>query len=67
VFYDAVAPVHVSGHASRDELIELIKLVRPAHFVPIHGEYRHLKRHQALAVEAGVPQLTVICSKTAIP
>jgi ribonuclease J len=56
VFYDAVAPVHVSGHASRDELIELIKLVRPAHFVPIHGEFRHLKRHHALAIEAGVPQ-----------
>ncbi|MEA2648637.1 MAG: ribonuclease, partial [Candidatus Binataceae bacterium] len=49
-----VAPVHVSGHASRDELIELIRLVRPGHFVPIHGEYRHLKRHQALAAEAGV-------------
>ena len=56
VFYDAVAPVHVSGHASRDELIELIKLVRPAYFVPIHGEYRHLTRHHALAIEAGVPQ-----------
>jgi ribonuclease J len=56
VLYDAVAPVHVSGHASRDELIELIKLVRPAHFVPIHGEYRHLKRHHALAIEAGVPE-----------
>lgn len=56
VFYDAVAPVHVSGHASRDELIELISLVRPAYFVPIHGEYRHLKRHHALAIEAGVPQ-----------
>jgi ribonuclease J len=56
VFYDAIAPVHVSGHASRDELIELIKLVRPSHFVPIHGEYRHLKHHHALAIEAGVPQ-----------
>jgi ribonuclease J len=56
VLYDAVAPVHVSGHASRDELIELIRLVRPAHFVPIHGEYRHLKRHHALAIEAGVPE-----------
>jgi ribonuclease J len=55
VLYDAVAPVHVSGHASRDELIELIGLVRPQYFVPIHGEYRHLKRHQALAIEAGVP------------
>jgi ribonuclease J len=54
VLYDAIAPVHVSGHASRDELIELIKLVRPKHFAPIHGEYRHLKRHHALAIEAGV-------------
>jgi len=56
VLYDAIAPVHVSGHASRDELIELIRLVRPANFVPIHGEYRHLKRHHALAIEAGVPE-----------
>ena len=56
VLYDAVAPVHVSGHASRDELIELIGLVRPAYFVPIHGEYRHLKRHHALAIEAGVAE-----------
>jgi ribonuclease J len=55
VFYDAVARVHVSGHASRDELIDLIRLVRPSHFVPIHGEYRHLKLHHALAIEAGVP------------
>lgn len=55
VLYDAVAPVHVSGHASRDELIELIGLVRPAHFVPIHGEYRHLTRHHALAIAAGIP------------
>jgi len=56
VFYEAVAPVHVSGHASRDELAELIALVRPRHFVPTHGEYRHLRRHLALAVEAGIPE-----------
>ncbi len=56
VVYDAVAPVHVSGHASRDELAELIGLVRPSYFVPIHGEYRHLSRHLALAIEAGVPE-----------
>ena len=45
VVYDAVAPVHVSGHASQDELAEMIALTRPRHFVPIHGEYRHLSRH----------------------
>ncbi|MDB5108694.1 MAG: ribonuclease, partial [Candidatus Binatus sp.] len=56
VVYDAVAPVHVSGHASQDELTELITLTRPKHFVPIHGEYRHLSRHIALAAAAGVPE-----------
>ncbi len=56
VFYDAVAPVHVSGHASRDELAEMIALTRPKYFVPIHGEFRHLARHLALAIEAGIPE-----------
>jgi ribonuclease J len=56
VIYDAVAPVHVSGHASRDELTDLIALVKPRYFVPIHGEYRHLSRHLALAAEAGIPE-----------
>jgi ribonuclease J len=56
VVYDAVAPVHVSGHASQDELSELIALTRPRHFVPIHGEYRHLSRHVTLAIAAGVPE-----------
>jgi ribonuclease J len=55
VLYDAVAHVHVSGHASQDELAELIKLTRPRNFVPIHGEYRHLTRHVGLAIAAGVP------------
>jgi ribonuclease J len=54
VLYEGVAPVHVSGHAYREELAELIRLVRPRAFVPIHGEYRHLVRHAALAVEVGV-------------
>lgn len=56
VIYDAVAPVHVSGHASRDELTDLMALVKPRYFVPIHGEYRHLSRHLALAAEAGIPE-----------
>jgi ribonuclease J len=56
IFYEAVAPVHVSGHASRDELAEMIALVRPKYFVPIHGEYRHLRRHMALAIESGIPE-----------
>jgi ribonuclease J len=55
-YYDAVAPVHVSGHACREELAEMIRLVRPRHFVPIHGEYRHLTRHIRLAAECGVAE-----------
>lgn len=56
VMYESVAPVHVSGHASRDELAEMITLTRPKNFIPIHGEYRHLSRHAALAIETGVPE-----------
>ncbi len=55
VFYEPVAAVHVSGHACQDELSELIRLTQPRYFVPIHGEYRHLARHIALAAEAGIP------------
>lgn len=54
VFYEAVACVHVSGHASQDELQLMLNLVRPRYFVPIHGEYRHLVRHCALARGVGV-------------
>jgi ribonuclease J len=56
VLYDPVAPVHVSGHARREELSEMIRLVRPRHFVPIHGEYRHLVLHRALAIKSGIAE-----------
>jgi ribonuclease J len=56
VIYDAIAPVHVSGHASQEEQKLLFNLVKPKHFIPIHGELRHLKRHAQLAVEVGVPE-----------
>ena len=51
VIYDdgSHPPVHVSGHAAREELKLLINLVRPRYFIPIHGEYRQLKRHAELA------------------
>jgi ribonuclease J len=55
VHYDRTAPVHVSGHASQEELKMVMNLVRPEHFVPVHGEYRHLVRHIALAAEVGIP------------
>ena len=55
VIYDAIAPVHVSGHASREEQKLLLNLIRPRFFVPIHGELRHLKLHGQLAQELGIP------------
>lgn len=54
VIYDAIAPVHVSGHASQEEQRLLLQTVRPKYFVPIHGELRHLKQHARLAQESGV-------------
>jgi len=55
VIYDALAPVHVSGHASQEELRKMLKLVRPKNFIPAHGELRQLKRHAWLAKQVGVP------------
>ncbi len=54
VMYEKVSDVHVSGHASEEELRYLIRLVRPRFFIPVHGEYRHLVRHAVLAEEEGV-------------
>ncbi len=56
VMYEKVSDVHVSGHASEEELRYLIRLVRPTYFVPIHGEYRHLLRHAHIAMEEGIPR-----------
>ena len=60
VIYDALAPVHVSGHASQEEQKLLINIVKPKHFLPIHGELRMLRRHGQLAVEIGIPEENVI-------
>jgi ribonuclease J len=55
VIYEAVAQVHVSGHAAAEELKMILNLVRPQYFVPVHGEYRHLHFHAQLARATGVP------------
>jgi ribonuclease J len=55
VIYEAIAPVHVSGHASQEEMKLLLNLVRPKFFIPIHGELRQLKRHALLGQELGIP------------
>jgi ribonuclease J len=54
-----LAPVHVHGHGSQEELKLLLNLVKPKFFVPIHGEYRHLSIHAKLAKTLGVPESNV--------
>ena len=56
VHYEKVSEIHVSGHASQEELKIMLQLTRPRYFVPIHGEYRHLVRHRRLAQEVGIPE-----------
>ena len=56
VIYEGIAPVHVSGHASQEEMKLLLHLVRPKYFIPIHGELRHLHQHARIAQQVGVPK-----------
>ena len=60
VVHSGHEPVHVSGHARRGELSTLLSLTRPDCFVPVHGEFRHLKHHAELAVTMGVDPAQVI-------
>ena len=54
VIYNRISDVHVRGHAAREELKIIHRLVRPRYFLPIHGEYRHLVHHSRLAQAVGV-------------
>ena len=56
VLWEDVAFVHVSGHASREDLKHMLVLTRPRYFVPVHGEYRHLLQHARLAEGVGIPK-----------
>jgi ribonuclease J len=60
VIHDGIAPIHVSGHASQEEQKLLINLVKPKHFMPIHGELRQLKRHADLARQVGIEAENII-------
>jgi ribonuclease J len=61
------SPIHVSGHASQEELKTLLSLVRPKYFVPIHGEYRMLFRHAALAHQVGCVSGEIFIQETGQP
>ncbi len=54
VLYGSLEALHVSGHACQDELKLMLSLVKPEFFIPVHGEYRHLRQHEALAVSLGI-------------
>src|SRR6476659_3511855 len=56
VIHKSMALVHVSGHAPAGELRYLINAVRPRNHMPVHGEWRHLRAHAALALDAGIPE-----------
>jgi ribonuclease J len=56
VIHEKVSEVHVSGHASQEELKLMMNIVRPRFFIPVHGEYRHLVKHIQLAQKVGIPE-----------
>jgi len=63
VIYESWSGIHVSGHASQEDLKLMINLVRPKFFVPVHGEYRHLIKHAQLARDLGLPKANVIVAE----
>lgn len=60
VIFDEIADVHTSGHACQEEIKTIHSLVRPRFFIPVHGEYRHLKVHKDVAVAMGMPERNVL-------
>jgi ribonuclease J len=59
VFYEKVSEIHVSGHASKEELKLMLSLIKPKYFIPVHGEYRHLVYHAQLAGKVNIPEENV--------
>lgn len=67
VLYERIANVHVSGHASSEEMKLMINLIRPKFLVPIHGELRHLKQHAELGKQLGIPQENIAVVENGTP
>ena len=63
VYYEQDEDIHVSGHASQEELKLMITLTQPKYFLPVHGEYRHLKAHAALAESLNIKPKDIIVAK----
>ena len=60
VIYHSLADVHVSGHACQEEQKLMLSLVKPKYFIPVHGEYRHLKAHAETAMKIGIPEENIM-------
>ncbi len=60
VIYESMYEVHVSGHAAQEELKLMLNLVKPQYFIPVHGEYKHLKKHAQLAMAQGIKESNII-------
>lgn len=60
VVYEAMYEVHVSGHACQEELKLMLALTKPKFFLPVHGEYKHLKKHADLALQMGIPSENIV-------
>lgn len=67
VIYERLADVHVSGHACQEELKLMLALTKPKYFVPIHGEYRHLRAHAEIAKQMGVAPKNVLITDIGKP
>lgn len=63
VVYERTSGVHVSGHASQEELKLMLKFLRPRFLMPVHGEYRHMISHARLAEEIGIPSKNIFVSE----
>ena len=63
IIYSSLADVHASGHACKEELKIIHSLVKPKYFIPVHGEYRHLKLHKDLACSLGMDERNVIIAE----
>lgn len=63
VIYESISGMHVSGHASEEELKLMLSMVKPKYFVPVHGEYRMLVKHARLAEQVGVPRQNIFVAE----
>ena len=63
VIYEKMSGVHVSGHASQEELKIVLNLIKPKYFIPVHGEYRHLMKHAHLAESLGMSRSRVFVAE----